>query len=104
MLVAWESDPFPVHLTRTSPLYSTLQCISTHASSVDPKLRKLVKSSDAGSDKALNELEELVLEDKAIKNLLGTTQAIDIIRGGVKTNALPERAYAVMNHRISTDR
>ncbi|KAM6504422.1 hypothetical protein JOM56_001365, partial [Amanita muscaria] len=44
------------------------------------------------------------------KNLLGgyasqvgTTQAIDIqvIHGGVKSNALPERAYAIVNHRIS---
>ncbi|THU78960.1 hypothetical protein K435DRAFT_698985 [Dendrothele bispora CBS 962.96] len=32
----------------------------------------------------------------------GTTQALDLISGGVKTNALPERASAVINHQIST--
>jgi Gly-Xaa carboxypeptidase len=36
--------------------------------------------------------------------IAGTTQAIDIINGGVKANALPELAYATVNYRISTDR
>ncbi|KAJ7666213.1 carboxypeptidase S [Mycena polygramma] len=34
---------------------------------------------------------------------LMTTQAVDIIHGGVKVNALPEQATAVVNHRISVD-
>ena len=29
-----------------------------------------------------------------------TTQAVDLISGGVKINALPEQASAVINHRI----
>jgi len=36
--------------------------------------------------------------------LIGTTQAIDLVRGGVKTNALPEEAWAVVNYRIATQR
>jgi len=32
--------------------------------------------------------------------MAGTTQAIDIIGGGFKTNALPENVFLVMNHRI----
>jgi len=31
-----------------------------------------------------------------------TTQAIDLVQGGVKANALPEEAWAVVNHRIAT--
>ncbi len=34
------------------------------------------------------------------KALLGTTQAVDLVVGGVKVNALPERVEAVVNHRI----
>lgn len=34
----------------------------------------------------------------------GTTQAVDMIGGGVKTNALPESAWAVVNHRIGESR
>lgn len=55
------------------------------------------------SDKALKKLEKVVIEDKVFNALLGTTQAIDIISGGVKSNALPEQAWAIVNHRISTD-
>ena len=35
-----------------------------------------------------------------------TTQAIDLVQGGVKANALPlpEEAWAVVNHRIATQR
>lgn len=42
--------------------------------------------------------------DPAFKALVGTTQAIDLIQGGVKTNALPEQAWAVVNHRLATER
>ncbi|KAJ7686723.1 hypothetical protein B0H17DRAFT_1160593 [Mycena rosella] len=46
--------------------------------------------------------------DSALKKALSprrlmTTQAVDIIHGGVKVNALPEQATAVVNHRISVD-
>ena len=40
---------------------------------------------------------------RSFKALVGTTQAVDLIQGGVKTNALPESAWAVVNHRIATD-
>jgi Gly-Xaa carboxypeptidase len=56
------------------------------------------------SDKSLRTLETLLFKDEMLKALAGTTQAIDLINGGVKTNALPERAWAVVNHRIATER
>lgn len=33
--------------------------------------------------------------------VLKTTQAVDVIEGGVKVNALPESAHAIINHRIA---
>jgi len=45
-----------------------------------------------------------MFKDIKVKSLFGTTQAIDLVGGGVKTNALPENAWAVVNHRISTTR
>lgn len=66
------------------------------------ELRKAVKSS-AHSQKALKKLEKLIFgESDVYKSVFGTTQAIDLVRGGVKTNALPEQAWAVVNHRIHT--
>lgn len=40
--------------------------------------------------------------DFATKSMLKTTQALDLVRGGVKMNALPESANAYINHRIAT--
>jgi Gly-Xaa carboxypeptidase len=66
-------------------------------------VKRAVKKS-AFSDKALQAVEEYFFKDAKFKSLAGTTQAIDLTGGGVKTNALPEEAWAVVNHRISTDR
>ncbi|KAF8892084.1 carboxypeptidase S [Infundibulicybe gibba] len=100
LLVAFEESPYEVTLPREDPLYTTLQCFSKHAPSFPSKLGKLIRAS-ANSDKALRALEKIILGDPVYKSLLGTTQAIDLIQGGVKTNALPEQAWAIVNHRIS---
>lgn len=102
LLVTYESNPFPVQLARDTPVYSTVQCLASHARSMDPRLRKFIVSS-ATSDKALQEASEALAEDVGMRSLIGTTQAIDVIGGGVKTNALPEQAWAIVNHRIATD-
>ncbi|KAN0102405.1 hypothetical protein V8E52_011977, partial [Russula decolorans] len=34
----------------------------------------------------------------------GITQAIDLVQGSVKSNELPEEAWAVVNHRIAIQR
>ncbi|WFD41772.1 Gly-Xaa carboxypeptidase [Malassezia psittaci] len=40
--------------------------------------------------------------DYSMLSLLKTTQAADVIHGGVKVNALPERVTAQINHRVAT--
>ncbi|RDB23324.1 Carboxypeptidase S [Hypsizygus marmoreus] len=100
LLVEYEANPYEVHLSRKDPLYSGLQCVSEHARDVPADLRRIIKRS-ASSDKALHALEKEVLKNPTYRSLVGTTQAIDLIQGGVKANALPERAWAVVNHRIS---
>lgn len=66
-------------------------------------MKNAVKES-ASSDKALKAVENYFFKDLAFRSLAGTTQAIDLIGGGVKTNALPEQAWGVVNHRIATER
>jgi len=66
-----------------------------------PLLRRLIKNSRNG-DSALSRLEtELSKLYREYEPNTGTTQAVDIVSGGVKSNALPERAYAIVNHRIA---
>src|SRR5258708_40240502 len=49
-------------------------------------------------------LEAALIKDRIYSALIGTTQAIDLVQGGVKANALPEEAWAVVNHRVPTQR
>ncbi|KAG5645625.1 hypothetical protein DXG03_005616 [Asterophora parasitica] len=100
LLVKYENNPWSVELTRKDPLYSTYQCYAEHGKEFPDELRKTVKRS-ASSKKALRKLEKEIFKNPAYKSNVGTTQAIDIIGGGVKANALPEQAWAIVNHRIA---
>lgn len=92
-----------VNKGRHEPVYDTLQCIAQYAKSLPEQTRKLIKAS-ASSNEALEAIQPIVLNDRTLKSLVGTTQAVDLIHGGVKSNALPEQAWAVVNHRISVVR
>ncbi|KAF9240733.1 hypothetical protein BU15DRAFT_73956 [Melanogaster broomeanus] len=102
LLVTFEKNPFEVHLARGSPSYKTVQCMARHAPDLPASLKKDIFLAEY-SDKALRSAEKQLFQNQMLKSLIGTTQAIDIVQGGVKVNALPERAFAVVNHRISTE-
>ncbi|KZT27859.1 carboxypeptidase S [Neolentinus lepideus HHB14362 ss-1] len=102
LLVQYEAHPYDVSLDRTTPVYGFLQCLAAHAPDLPASLKKKIRKS-LSSNKALKQAEKELFKDPTIKNLAGTTQAIDLIEGGVKTNALPERTWAVVNHRIATE-
>ncbi|KAI0731172.1 carboxypeptidase S [Earliella scabrosa] len=102
LLVHYEANPYEARLSRGTPMYWKAQCLAAHAPGLPHKLRKALKKS-VKSDKALKEAQKELFKTKAFHALVGTTQAIDLINGGVKTNALPEQAWAVVNHRIATD-
>lgn len=102
-IVALEASPIPVHLTRTHIIYEALICAAAHVpGSLPDDVRKdLIRSRT--SDKALKRAEAAILADPIFKAVLGTTQAVDLVQGGVKVNALPETAYAIANYRINTE-
>jgi Gly-Xaa carboxypeptidase len=81
---------------RNESVYDTfaMHCRAEHAKSVPSDLHTVIKRS-ARSTKALRALQAVVREDKDLNNLVSTTQAIDIIHGGVKSDVLPERAWAI---------
>lgn len=126
LLVKIESTPYAPELSRSSPIYSLLRCLAAHVPSVPSSFRDTILSSACSSsaskreqkkcDKALHEVERTLFDAgsewnsgneavaRAYRSILSTTQAVDMIVGGVKANALPELASAVVNHRIRTDR
>ncbi|TCD60651.1 hypothetical protein EIP91_009738 [Steccherinum ochraceum] len=102
LLTQVEKNPFKTHLGRGTPMYEKALCLAAHAPELPKKLQKALRRAPK-SDKALRTAESILFEDRLFKSLVQTTQAIDLIQGGVKTNALPESAWAVVNHRIATD-
>ncbi|GJJ11290.1 hypothetical protein Clacol_005522 [Clathrus columnatus] len=99
LLVALEDKPLQPHLLRNQTVYQTIQCL-VHAPEIPTSLKHDIIKSQV-SDKALARVQETILaEFPDLKYLMQTTQAIDLISGGVKVNALPERVTAVVNHRI----
>ncbi|KAJ7503528.1 carboxypeptidase S [Mycena galericulata] len=102
LLVQYEDNPYPVQLSRDSTPYHTMQCVAQHATTMPPALQRLVADS-AQSNTALHALEGVLSKDRFYRNEIVTTTAIDVIGGGVKSNALPEQAYAVVNRRIAVE-
>lgn len=99
LIAKLESNPFPITLQRESPVWGYLLCASEYAPDMPGGLKKAVAKAQKSS-KALKALPDAVLKyglgstwtgsgQGAIERaMLGTTQAVDIINGGVKVNAL----------------
>ncbi|KAJ3074784.1 hypothetical protein HDU98_010275 [Podochytrium sp. JEL0797] len=87
-----------------SPFFNELQCGVEHGLAMDPLLKRaIVKASTSPSKQSQQKLVDLLLPETQRKALMTTTQAVDIISGGVKVNALPEVATAIANYRIHPD-
>ncbi|KAJ7216742.1 hypothetical protein B0H12DRAFT_342835 [Mycena haematopus] len=87
LIVHLEAHAPVLTLELDTPVFDMASCLAAHAPDIPPKLKR------AG---------EMLVEDPMTPALLGTTQAVDLISGGVKSNALPEQAVALVNHRIAT--
>lgn len=71
-------------MPRWQKLWEWTYSTSSHQQRVEQARRRLIQKLDART-----------------RNLLRTTQAVDLIHGGIKVNALPERTEALINHRIA---
>lgn len=99
-----ERDPYAPVFSPKNPTYSYMQCIAAH----DPKgkIPKLDKKYivRAAYDKIANaKVIKMIQENIVTKFLIQTSQAIDIISGGEKANALPETTKMLINHRIAIE-
>ena len=100
-----EERQYLPRLDSRNPYLGQLHCGAEHSPEFPPKLRKLLSKHhavDTTCKKRKDPLaEEVARESLDIRYLMQTSQAVDIMVGGVKVNALPERVSAVVNHRIN---
>ncbi|CED85268.1 carboxypeptidase s [Phaffia rhodozyma] len=90
-----EASPFRPKLTAATPYLKYLQCAERFGPDMPTDLKRRIRNPAEWDD-----LAEEIGEDRTIRAFLGTTQAVDIFSGGIKSNALPEVATAVINYRI----
>ncbi|KAF8845156.1 carboxypeptidase S [Paxillus ammoniavirescens] len=100
LVTAIEDNPHVPQLSRTGTPFRSTICLADYSPSFPEELRSIARDA-VFDDSALGELKEGLLKLSPIaKAMLATTQAVDIVEGGVKVNALPERASVIVNHRI----
>lgn len=98
LIAALEQNPHPVILERSSPIWGFLQCAAEYAPDIPRELKKSVVKS-LKSDKEFEKLPGGLIKNwvghfasagmgNEALALMSTTQAADIIFGGVKVNAL----------------
>lgn len=97
-----EHTQFESQLTSVNPTLNQLYCLAEHS----PVIKKSLKSDilrshfDPGAN---NRVIEYLNKDHEMSFLLKTSQAVDIVRGGIKVNALPEVVELLVNHRIAVE-
>jgi Gly-Xaa carboxypeptidase len=97
-----EDSPFPQIMETTNPIFNYLQCLSQHTDEFEPEFKRDVLRSAwdiFAKERVLKFLDSV----RDLRFLVRTTQAVDIIHGGVKSNALPEFTTVDINHRISVE-
>jgi Gly-Xaa carboxypeptidase len=70
---------------------------------MDSWLRKTIQESLTSKRAAKTVANYIAKEGVFQIYLMQTSQATDLISGGVKINALPEKVYAIINHRIAME-
>ena len=99
---AIENDPYTPQLTDQNPMMKFFQCIAVNSDQIPSLQKKAILR--ASFDKLANsKVLSAVLKDPVTRFLVGTSQAVDVIHGGEKVNALPEYSEVFINHRVAVE-
>ncbi|KAH3663969.1 hypothetical protein OGAPHI_004683 [Ogataea philodendri] len=102
MIVAIENLDIPTYFTPANPAYWEYVCVAEHSPQITPKAKKSILNSrfDKASNKDARKYIDIDLHKGFV---VKSTQALDIVFGGVKANALPEYVELTINVRIAME-
>ncbi|KAJ3098781.1 hypothetical protein HK100_005021 [Physocladia obscura] len=100
LINALENNPYPIKLTESNPYFGTIVCSAEHSPNPDKYIKNALSDFNHQSENLANYLAARSLKDRY---RMASSQAIDIIQGGLKVNALPELVTVDINNRISID-
>ncbi|KAI8849527.1 hypothetical protein BC829DRAFT_416764 [Chytridium lagenaria] len=98
-VVALEANPHPLSLPDNSPYLQSLVCLARYSPKIDPWLKFAIEHISEFRTAVISALSSAIDS----RYLMTTSQAVDIISGGHKVNALPEVVSFLVNHRVAFD-
>lgn len=98
-----ERTPFEPLFTPRNPTFYEYQCVAEHSHDMPRDVARAIRS--AASSPAASRVAAKYIYNSGLgsRALVTTLQAVDVIFGGVKLNALPEYVEAVVNHRVAVE-
>ncbi|SMN17934.1 similar to Saccharomyces cerevisiae YJL172W CPS1 Vacuolar carboxypeptidase yscS [Maudiozyma saulgeensis] len=102
LLKSIEKYPFKSNFKITNPTFEFLSCAAEHSLGLPKYLQWLIRSA-RHNRLAEYTLGRLLDMQGDYKYYFRTSQAIDVIQGGNKANALPEYVTFTINHRIEIE-
>ncbi|QLG71452.1 hypothetical protein HG535_0B04940 [Zygotorulaspora mrakii] len=99
-----EGEKFPAQFTPENPVTQYYQCIAQYSETMENDVKiDFLKAMD--DEKANKRVLDYLFEHggKKTEYLFRSTQAFDIINGGIKANALPESVSFLLNSRVSIE-
>ncbi|KND02640.1 uncharacterized protein SPPG_01728 [Spizellomyces punctatus DAOM BR117] len=97
LITRLEANPHEAVLSDDNPFLAYLRCEAKFAPDMSQWLRTAIRKINIFRPALVRYLSK----DPRTRYMLATSQAVDMIHGGVKLNALPELATAEVNHRIA---
>ncbi|CAX42052.1 carboxypeptidase S, putative [Candida dubliniensis CD36] len=97
-----EDKEFSPILTNNNPVLGQLYCLAEHSTILNKSIKTSILKAQI-DENANQQVVEYLSKDAETKYLITTSQAVDIIEGGVKSNALPEHVSVVVNSRIAVE-
>ncbi|KAG6007304.1 hypothetical protein E4U21_006114 [Claviceps maximensis] len=96
IVTALEAAPFEPELLRDGPLHHRLLCQARYSPDAQPELTELLRNGDL-----VGAARFVANQDRTSRYKMQTSQAVDVIRGGQKINALPETTTLGVNYRVA---
>lgn len=97
-----EDKEFSPILTNNNPVLGQLYCLAEHSKILNKSIKGDILKAQIDQN-ANQRVVEYLSKNAETKYLITTSQAVDIIEGGVKSNALPEHVSVVVNSRIAVE-
>ncbi|KAL7942523.1 carboxypeptidase S [Trichoderma barbatum] len=91
-----ESHPFKAELIEDGPVHNHIQCQARYSPEAYPDLTELVREGDLEGV-----TQWLVRKSRDTQYIVQTSQAADMITGGQKINAMPEKTVLGVNYRVA---